>query len=120
MRRNNVVIVPAKCQHTGKMYGIRAERRNGGWHMNWAFELPEDEAVRENFGEETISGRVVIDPEYPGCPYCGGKGFVHCGKCGKLSCWDEEEVLFSCHHCGHTDEIGMSADEFDDIKAGDY
>lgn len=42
--------------------------------MNWAFELPEDEAVRENFGEETISGRVVIDPEYPGCPYCGGKG----------------------------------------------
>ena len=51
MRRNNVVIVPAKCQHTGKMYGIRAERRNDGWHMNWAFELPEDEAVRENFGE---------------------------------------------------------------------
>lgn len=46
------------------MYGIRAERRNDGWHMNWAFELPEDEAVRENFGEETISGRVVIDPEY--------------------------------------------------------
>ena len=62
------------------MYGIRAERRNDGWHMNWAFELPEDEAVRENFGEETISGRVVIDTEYPGCPYCGGKGFVHCGK----------------------------------------
>jgi hypothetical protein len=120
MRRNNVVIVPAKCQHTGKMYGIRTERRNNGWHMNWAFELLEEEAVRENFGEETISGRVVIDPEYPGCLYCGGKGFVHCGKCGKLSCWDEEEVLFSCHHCGHTGEIGMSADEFDDIKAGDY
>ena len=52
--------------------------------------------------------------------YCGGKGFVHCGKCGKLSCWDEEEVSFSCYHCGHTGEIGMSADEFDDIKAGDY
>lgn len=120
MRTNNVVIVPAKCQHSGKMFGIRTEKKNDGWHMNWAFELPEDEAERENIGEETVSGRVIIDPEYPGCPYCGGKGFVHCGKCGKLSCWDEEEVSFSCHHCGHTGEIGMNADEFDDIKAGDY
>ena len=73
MRRNNVVILPAKCQHTGKMYGIRAEKKNDGWHLNWAFELPEDEAARENFGEDTISGRIVIDAEYPGCPYCGGK-----------------------------------------------
>lgn len=46
MRRKNVVIVPAKCQHTGKMCGIRTERRNNGWHMNWAFELLEEEAVR--------------------------------------------------------------------------
>ena len=120
MRKNNVVIVPAKCQHSGKMFGIRAERKNDGWHMNWAFELPEDEAKRENFGKEAISGRVIIDPEYPGCPHCGGKGFVHCGKCGKLSCWDEEEVSFNCHHCGYKGKIGMSADEFDDIKAGDY
>lgn len=65
MRRNNVVIVPAKCQHTGKMYGIRAEKKNDGWHLNWAFELPEDEAARENIGENAISGRIVIDAEYP-------------------------------------------------------
>ena len=120
MRRNNVVIVPAKCQHTGKLYGIRAEKKNDGWHLNWAFELPEDEAARENFGEDAISGRIVIDAEYPGCPYCGGKGFVHCGKCGKLSCWDEEELTFSCHYCGNSGTINCESDEFGNIKAGDY
>lgn len=120
MRRNNVVIVPAKCQHTGKMYGIRSERRDDGWHMNWAFELSEEEVERENFEEESISGQVVIDPEYPGCPYCGGNGFVRCGKCGKLSCWGEEGALFSCQHCGHTSKIGMSTNKFDDIKAGGF
>lgn len=120
MRRNNVVIVPAKCQRTGKMYGIRAEKKGDTWHLDWAFELLEDEAARENFEEDKISGKIFIDAEFPGCPYCGGKGFVHCAQCGKLSCWDEEETEFHCHHCGYSGTIGGSAEEFVDIKAGDY
>lgn len=120
MRKNNAVIVPAKCQRTGKMYGMRAEAQADGWHLTWAFELPEDVASREHFGESKISGRIMIDAEYPGCPYCGGRGFVHCGQCGKLSCWDESDMKFKCHHCGYSGMIGGSAEEFGEIKAGDY
>lgn len=122
MRRNNVVIVPARCQQSGKMFGIRAEKRNDGWHLNWAFEISEKEAAHERFGEDTISGRIVFDLDYPGCPHCGGMSFVRCGACGHLSCWDGEDMTFVCHHCGYTGELnmGMSTDEFDNIKAGDY
>ena len=120
MRKDNIVIIPAKCQHTGKLFGIRAEKKEDGWHLNWAFDLPEDEAVRESFNENNVSGRVVIDAEYPGCPYCGGKGVIHCGQCGNLSCWDEEGEDFHCNHCNYTGKIGGSAEEFGDIKAGDY
>lgn len=120
MRKDNVVIIPAKCQRTGSMYGIRAEKTGGAWHLNWSFPMPEDESARENFNENKISGKIVIDQEYPGCPHCGGKGFVHCGQCGKLSCWDEEDKNFTCHHCGYEGQIGGSAEEFGEIKVGDY
>ena len=119
--QNEAVVVLCKCGEVHKTYGIRAEKKAANsWLFTWAFPIKESSAKREGYDKTSIGGNIERSSEYPGCPYCGGKGFVHCGKCGKLSCWDEEEVLFSCHHCGHTGEIGMSADEFDDIKAGDY
>lgn len=35
-----------------------------------------------------IMRRLEIAEAYPGCPHCGGRGFVLCTDCGTLSCWD--------------------------------
>ena len=64
-----------------------------------------------------ISGRVDLDPEYPGCPYCGTRGWVLCGTCGKLMCWDDDES-FKCLWCGATGTV--TAAETFDLTGGGY
>jgi hypothetical protein len=43
----------------------------------------------------------------PECPYCGGKSFVQCGKCGKITCHvnGEQGSAFQCAWCGTQDYL---------------
>ena len=120
--RNDVVeanVVLAKCSRSRKSYGIRIERRRDNiWYCTWAFPLSESGASNEGYGSTMISGRVEIDSEYPGCPYCGTKAWVSCGSCKKLSCWINGEHYFSCMWCGNSGEV-TAADSFD-LQGGGY
>ena len=45
------------------------------------------------------------------------KEFVQCGRCGKLSCWNNEERI-TCGWCGLTGDITKTTDAID-VKSGD-
>lgn len=106
-------VVLAKCRKSHRTYGIRIERRTDNvWYCTWAFPITEKEASNEGYGNTMISGKVAVDPNYPGCPYCGGHVWVNCSYCGKLTCWENGEKSFKCAWCGSTGEL-VAAEDFD-------
>ena len=106
-------VVMAKCHKSGGSYGIRIEKRtNNTWYCNWAFKLSEKSAGHEGYGNSMISGRVELDAEYPGCPYCGGPGWISCDNCKKLTCYNGTDTKFTCMWCG-AKGILESASNFD-------
>lgn len=116
---NQATVVMAKCRHSAKPFGIRVEKMNDGvWHCTWAFKLSERAASNEGYGATLISGRVALDPEYPGCPYCGAGGWFSCGSCGgKLTC-NSGEVEVTCGWCRASGRC--SAAENFDLRGGGY
>ena len=80
-------VVLARCGKRRETFGIRVERgADGAWHETWAFRIDAKRASAEGYGSQMLSGRVVTDETYPGCPYCEAEGWVLCGSCGKLTC----------------------------------
>ena len=107
-------VLVAKCQNNKKPYGIRMEKKvDGKWHCTWAFKITEKAASIEKYKDEIISGEVVLDQEYPGCPYCGFGGWFTC-NCGKVTCWDGTQNI-PCAWCGNENVIEHS-DKIKDMK----
>lgn len=91
-----------KCSESKKSYGVRFEKvRPREWKYTWAFKIKEEVAKREGYEGTRIEGNIYPDSDYPGCPYCGIKGFVVC-DCSKLSCNISRGGSFTCEWCGMT------------------
>lgn len=110
-------VVAAKCDRSKKVYGIRMEKRGAVWHCTWAFKINDKAAKREGYDTEMVSGRIETDEEYPGYPYCGAMGWFSCGKCGKLTCYNNGKVV-TCGWCGNKGEV-VASDTFD-LRGGGY
>ena len=112
-------LILCKCakQHT---FGIRVEKRDGDWYRTWAFKIDEKRAKREGFDKVVINGSMDVDEEYPGCPYCGSKGFFQC-ECGKINCFKENEAGnrwdVTCNWCGRHLTVTRATSAFN-MKAG--
>lgn len=119
--RNDVLeanVITAKCRNAKKTFGVRVEKRTDmAWYCTWTFPISEKSASNEGYGATMISGRVELDEEYPGCPYCGAMGWASCGACGKLTCCGDEE-FFKCGWCGNSGTLTES-DTFD-LTGGGY
>jgi len=83
----------------------------------WSFKLDERRAKSEGFEQQSVNGGIVLEPDFPGCPYCGAKTFVFCGKCGAISCYDGHGTS-TCPKCGFVSRVEV-ADSFN-IKGGSY
>ena len=60
-------VVLAKCKKTKKTFGIRMEhKKDRAWHCTWAFGVSQAVANEEGYTKTRISGKVVLDDEYPG------------------------------------------------------
>ena len=115
--RREATVVAGKCANAGKTFGIRMEKTDGVWHCTWAFKISDTAARNEGYDSERVSGKIDVNEEYPGCPYCGTKGWFSCGKCGKLTCFSGEEIV-TCGWCGNSGKT-VSSDTFD-LKGGGY
>lgn len=117
--KKTAVVICSRCGGNKKLYGVRTEEKRGIWYFTWAFKLKEDVAKREGFLTTKIDGTdTETDNTYPGCPYCGKKGFVHCRECGELTCFDGEN-WFTCAHCGNS---GLVSNGWDGVtlSGGDH
>lgn len=93
-------IILQKCPSSKKLLGVRIQKKNDGkWYKVWSFPLEEKRARRESYDDNQINAAVYIGEEYKGCPYCGKRGFVQCGKCHKISCHDGSAT--TCPWCGN-------------------
>lgn len=108
MEKNEAVLMSVKCSRTHKSFFARYDRAyDGVYVLTYGLkEAPQD--VSGSSGEE--GGEVKIDlsnsrtgPQYK-CPYCGAVGFVRCGSCGKLTCYDYSGH-FTCEHCGSAGSV---------------
>ena len=80
-------IALAKCpERKDKVYGVRFQKDDDGWHYTWAFPIEEASAKREGYSDTMILGDFNPSQHYPGCPYCGTDDFVICSNCHHLTC----------------------------------
>lgn len=117
MKQNpTALIVLSKCPKNKKTYGIRAENfGRDHWSFTWAFPVKEENAKHEGYDKSSIKGTIVIDNEFPGCPYCGTSNFVVC-QCGHINCNYQTSGRFVCAWCGLQGTIGVYTG--DKISAG--
>lgn len=108
----------AACEEGKGFFGITVDRtRRNEYRFCWAFKIYKDKAHREGFDEAHVKGRVIIDSDYPGCPYCGNKDFYVCGNCGNVVCY-HGQLYVSCPHCGSQGEV-KRVDELN-LKGGGF
>ena len=109
----NAKVVLMRCQHNKKLFGVRIQQNHGNtWAMTWAFPVSEKRAQNEGFDKETLSVSLDYSSTYPGCPYCTSQGFVLCGNCGKLTCYNHSGE-FNCAWCGRISNDIQESDVFD-------
>ena len=113
----NANIILAKCRTEKELYAMRVEERGGDWVRTWAFRIKEEMARREGFDKVRINGSFDKDAGYPGCPYCGGFGFIVCAVCKKISCFHGEEQG-ECRWCGYSAAV-VSKNKLD-VTGGEF
>ena len=74
--------------------------------------MKEAVAKREGYDKSQISGSFAMEPAFPGCPHCQGRGFVKCG-CGKVACWNGESQTVTCPWCGQCGQLGGQIESLD-------
>ena len=105
-----VVVVMAKCNNYKNSFGIRLEKQEGKWMSkdkwiaDWAFAIKENQAKREGYDKQNISGAFGFADEYPCCPHCENPGLYKCG-CGNVACWDGRAEKVTCPWCGANLEL---------------
>jgi hypothetical protein len=112
----NVIVALARCSRgSGQSFGIRIEEMSPKkWAATWAFPLQAGAAQREGYDRTDIRGSFGLADGYPGCPSCEQRGFVQCGACEELGCWESSE-MYTCPWCQRTSGI---AGEIGGIRAG--
>lgn len=109
-----------KCNKTNQVYGVRVQKmKDGDWWRTWTFKIKPQHAKSEGYDKTQVQGNLNSTEEYPGCPHCGTRGFVQCGKCQKISCWNGETSLV-CPWCGNkmdnivtaTEKFSVTSDKF--------
>lgn len=112
-------VILTKCPKTRRMFGVRIHKMDDGdWWRTWAFPIEERRAKCEGYDLQEIKGNLYSTDKYPGCPYCGTYGFVQCGHCGKLSCYNGEDSL-DCMWCGNEMINIVTAEDGFNVNGGD-
>lgn len=112
-------VILAKCPNRGgRLFGMRIQKmQDGDWWRTWAFPIDEQRAKGEGYDVREARGSLNALASYPGCPYCKARGFVQCGRCHKIICWNNEEQM-TCPWCGNHMASIVTADSFD-VSGGD-
>lgn len=96
----NIMLI--NCGKAKKIIGVRIQKtEDNNWIRTWAFKINDKKAINEGYDKTNVQGSLAATNDYPGCPYCGTRGFFKCGICGKINCFNNEEVV-TCNWCGNS------------------
>lgn len=104
-RLPEVRIILARCAEHRALFGMRLQREGVRWLVTWAFPVREGVAGREGYASAAIEGEFGLDAGYPGCPSCRAEGFVCCGACERVACWDSRAARVTCPWCASRMEV---------------
>ena len=111
-------VITMRCTRGKRPYGVRVQKTGGDWVRTWAYEMTEAQMKHEGYDQTSVNGSLSVTSEYPGCPHCGTMGFVQCGRCHKMTCYNGETAL-TCQWCGTMMDNLVSADRFD-VEGGRF
>lgn len=111
----NAFAIMGMCEEHKKPFGITVDPREGAYAFCWAFKINDAQAKKEGYDKTHVHGAVIYDEEFNGCPYCGSKGFYICSRCGKVVCYQGQEIV-TCPNCGQSS--GVRAAEAVDLNGG--
>ena len=109
MARNEAVFMDIKCTKEKKLFHLRYDfAADDRWVLTYGIrdDVFKSMSESENSGksQKTIDiSEARTGPQYK-CPYCGNDSYVRCGKCRKLTCYDDSG-RFSCAHCGNSGKV---------------
>ena len=101
---NKAFAIMAVCEKTKEHFGITVDPRNGCYAFTWAFKIKKEQAKKEGYEQANVTGKVMYDKDFNGCPYCGSKKFYICNRCGKVVCYHDQEVV-TCPNCGSSSSL---------------
>ena len=117
MAKNEAVFFPVNCIRTHRTFYARYDfAYDGVWVLTYGVKSIES-GSSSSYGNELSRidlSKSRVGPQYK-CPYCGNTAFVHCGKCGKLSCYSGKGH-FLCDHCGNSGEVNGTIDSLEGDK----
>lgn len=101
--------IPMTCSRNGQFLMSRFERTEAAWSLVGA------SVARRSTSEvagprDQITGGIVLDAAYTGCPVCGANSIVRCGRCSELNCWDSTVPQFHCASCGNSGQVSGTID----------
>jgi len=94
----NAIVLLAKCQHSSEEFGIRCEEQDNHWMADWAFAISGHAAARERFADNQLTGMLIMEINYPGCPHCFATSIVLC-PCGRITCHKPQADSAWCPWC---------------------
>lgn len=95
--------VPVGCSGTRRVLTGRFVRDDQSWNLV-EIRASGDTPLPSQRHMEKLSGHFGIAVGYRGCPDCGRKQYVRCGKCGELTCWAGAGP-FHCISCDHRGQV---------------
>lgn len=106
---DNLFFWEAKCGSTKQTFYPRFDLgADDSWVLTYGVkELPTGQQVSSAGNSRLDLSRMRDGPQYK-CPWCGNKGLVGCGYCGKLTCYNDRDRHSVCAHCGKRGRIGGS------------
>jgi hypothetical protein len=102
--RPDVIFVGMVCSVSGDPGVARVVRSGAGWNLV-GVSRQRPGSVLPTADTPEATGVFYADPAYSGCFHCGARGFVRCGRCQTLGCWQEESDTFRCGHCGSSGPV---------------
>lgn len=96
--------VPMTCSRSGRFLMTRFEWNGYGWSLVGA-SFARRPTSSPGFPGEEVQGSFELSSDYQGCPGCHADGFVRCGRCAELGCYDTSWPQFQCASCGNSGEV---------------
>jgi predicted RNA-binding Zn-ribbon protein involved in translation (DUF1610 family) len=115
---NSVLFISLVCSHTREPSVGRFVWTGSAYTLVAASRQRPGSVIPGENQQQRIDAAFGTAEDYPGCPGCGADGFVRCGQCRKLGCWDDSWELFTCPRCGNSGRVTGEIDHLSDLGTG--